>query len=242
MWYNYYPFIPRIPNDNELPPTIFYLLDSYCNGDKDDILNDEYVSPSELARKGRELFFDFSYPLSLNVSKEDFETNILNKFIERRIGRETLTAFKIALNVKLNEIMPKYNKLFDAFVNWNIFEGETYTRNYNETRNDSGTSSNTSTSTNTNTSDRRYSNIPENQIQEVKDGRYLTDYNFDTDSNNMNTNSNGSSNTSGGTNIYENIIRTSPEKLKVYKEMLEMQDNIYSMIYKDLSVLFYALV
>ena len=233
MWYNYYPFIPRIPNDNELPPTIFYLLDSYCNGDKDDILNDEYVSPSELARKGRGLFFDFDYPLSLNVSKEDFETNILNKFIERRIGRETLTAFKIALNVKLNEIMPKYNKLFDAFINWNIFDGEGYTRNYNETRNDSGTSNSSSN----NESDRRFSNEPQNQIQDIKDGSYMSEYNLDTDK----ATANNSSQTNGNTNVTETIKRSPANKMEIYKNMEEI-NSIYSYIFKDLEVLFYGLL
>ena len=243
MYYSYYPFIPKIPNDNELPPTIFYILNSYCNGEDDDFLNENYVKPSELAKKGRGIIFDFYYPLSSNINKEMFETNILNKFIERRIGRETLTAFKIALNVKLNEIMPKYNKLFDATINWNIFnDGENYERTYNELRNDSGTSSNNSSSNSSNTSDRRYSNIPENQIQDVKDGTYLTEYNFDTDINNTSMNNSGTSQTNGGTNISETTKRSPADKFKLYKDMLEMQESIYTMIYKDLSVLFYALV
>lgn len=235
MWYDYYPFIPRIPNDNELPPTIFYILDSYCNGDKEDILNDEYIKPSDLAKYGRSAIFDFSYPLSSNINKEEFEINILNKFLERRIGRETLTAFKIALSVKLNEIMPKYNKLFDTFTEWNLFnDGEKYTRTYNESRNDSGNSSSSSN----NESDRRYSNEPQNEINDIKDGRYMTEYNLDTDK--LNTSNNSSTN--GNTNISEVINRSPSDKFKLYKDMLELQDNIYSMIYKDLSVLFYALV
>lgn len=235
MWYNYYPFIPKIPNDNELPPTIYYILNSYCNGEDDDFLNENYVKPSELAKKGRGVIFDFYYPLSSNINKEMFETNILNKFIERRIGRETLTAFKIALNVKLNEIMPKYNKLFDATINWNIFnDGEKYTRIYDENRNDSGLSSSSSN----NESDRRYSNVPENDIADIKDGRYMTEYNLDTDT--LNTSNNSSTN--GNTSISETINRSPADKFKLYKDMLEMQESIYTMIYKDLSVLFYALV
>ena len=36
-----------------------------------------------------------------------------------------ITAFKIALNVKLNEIMPVYNKMFDFLDGWDLFnDGE----------------------------------------------------------------------------------------------------------------------
>lgn len=255
MWYDYYPFIPRIPLTNELPPTIFYLLNSYCNGDKDEFLNEDYVKPSDLAKEGKGIIFDFVYPISRNINKDIFEELILNKFMMRRIGYETLTAFKIALNVKLNEIMPKYNKLFDATINWDIFnDGENYTRNYSETRSDTNTNNSTSTSNdststnNASTSDRRYSNMPQNLIEDVKSGSYMTDYNYDTDSSNISTTSNISSsnnntiNNNGNTNISEIINRSPSDKFKLYKDMLEMQDNIYSMIFKDLSVLFYALV
>ncbi len=55
---------------------------------------------------------------------------ILNKFLTRRIGFDTVTAFKIQLNVKMNEIMPKFNKLFNSLENWDIFnDGEIIERN-----------------------------------------------------------------------------------------------------------------
>lgn len=243
MWYDYIPFIPRIPNTNEMPPTIYAILNSYCNGAEDNFLNEEYTLPSELAKKGRSAIFDFEYPLSSSLRKEDFESMILNKFMMRRIGYESLTAFKIALNVKLNEIMPKYNKLFDALVNWNIFEdGETYSRSYNENRNDNGENTSSSSSNSETTSDRRYSNVPQNELQSVKDGNYMTDYNLDNDKNDLSTSTEGTTKTNGSTKIDEITKRSPADKLKIYKEMLEMQDNIYTMIFKDLNVLFYGIV
>lgn len=239
MWYYYYPFIPPIPNTNEKPPTIYAILNSYCNGEVDSFLSDDYVSPKNLAKDGKKAIFDFEYPLSNKVNKDTFEEMILNKFMMRRIGFETLTAFKIALNVKLNEIMPKYNKLFDSFIDWDIFkDGEEYQRNYSESRNDSSNSSN-STSSNT-TSDRRYSAVPQNEIDDIKDGTYMTDYNFDTDNNSSTLN--GSSNNNGNTNISESIKRSPSDKFKIYKDMIDMETNIYTMIFKDLSQLFYALI
>ncbi len=232
--YDYFPFIPRIPNTCEEPPTIYAILNSYCNGEDDNFLSEDYVKPTDLAKNGRLAIFDFDYPLTNNISKEDFETLILNHFMMRRIGRETLPAFKISLYAKLNEIMPKYNKMFDAFINWNIFDdGENYSRTYGEIRSDSGTSNSSSN----NESDRRYSNEPQNQIQDIKDGSYMTEYNLDTD----NATSNNSSQTNGSTTINENIKRSPANKMEIYKNMEEI-NNIYSYIFKDLDVLFYGLL
>ncbi len=97
---------------------------------------DEKTKIKDLAKAGRGTFFNFSYPLSNKVRKEDFETMILNNFIDRRIGYETLTTFRIKLNVKLNEIMPTYNKMFDMLDGWDIFEdGGVTTRTVSDSRN-----------------------------------------------------------------------------------------------------------
>ena len=233
--YDYYPFVPLIPNTNEMPPTIYAILDSYCNkGRADAFLYEDYVKPTELAKNGREAIFDFYYPLSSNINKELFETNILNHFMMRRIGKQTLPAFKIALSAKLNEIMPKYNMLFDSSINWNILnDGERYTRTYNESRNDSGSSNSSSN----NESDRRYSNEPQNEIQDIKDGRYMSEYNLDTDK--LNTSNN--SRTNGSTNINETINRSPANKYEIYKNMMELE-SIYTSLYRDLSKLFYGVI
>ena len=226
-----YPFIipPAFPDYN-LPPTLYRLLNSIVNFDAE-----EQTKIKNLAREGREEIFDFEYPLSNNVDKEDFEVTILNHFLMRRIGYDTLNAFKIALNVKMNEIMPMYNKMFDMLENWNIFnDGEITSR----TVTDSGTNSLNNITTSQNTSDRRYSDTPQQQLSNVRDGKYITDYNYDTD--------NGStSSTSSGTdsrNTTETITRTPSDKMRLYKEFIENKKSIMTMIFEDLEPLFYGLV
>ena len=108
--------VPFVPCINERPPTIYSLLESIVNYGKDD-----KTKIKDLASAGRSTIFDFDYPLSNKITKEDFEKMILNHFLMRRIGFETLTAFKIQLNVKLNEIMPMYNKLIDLLYSENAF-------------------------------------------------------------------------------------------------------------------------
>ena len=218
-----YPFLypPAFPDYN-IPPTLYSILESLVNYGKDD-----KTKIKDLAKNGREKIFDFTYPLSLNVDKEEFECMIINHFIMRRIGYETMTAFKIALNVKLNEIMPIYNKMFDSLNGWDLF-------NDGEIVEEKGTNSLTNNTQSSNTSDRRYSDTPQDNIENVRDGKYITDYNFDQDQGTTNAESIG--------NDSRTITRTPSDKMKIYKEFIENRKSIYTMIFEDLDSLFYGLV
>ena len=73
FFYNYY---PPIPTDLDDPPTIYALLNSYVNYGKD------VKTPiNKLAENGRDLFFNFEYPLTNNISRATFEIMILNHFL-----------------------------------------------------------------------------------------------------------------------------------------------------------------
>lgn len=263
-------FMPYIPNDLDRPVTVYALLESLVNYGKED-----KTKIRNLAKEGRTKIFDFDYPLSNYVNKEEFETNILNHFIKRRIGFQTVTDFKIHLEVKLNEIMPMYNKMFDVLENWNIFESEKTIHDSNANRDVDTTSNNSSerntentnktttelsneTSNNTNvTDDKRYSQLPQSEIQNVQNASYLTDYTYTQNETTSedNSTSNGSSNATNNTNenfeengsnktkdkniVHEETIKTNPTLMYEY---LEKMKNIYSMIYKDLDCLFYQLI
>ena len=235
--------MPRIPLNNDMPPTIYSILESivnYCKDDKTKI--------KDLAKIGRTTIFNFDYPLSEKVKKEDFECMILNRFLMRRIGFDTVTAFRIQLNVKLNEIMPIYNKMFDVLDGWNIFEdGETITHDLESNRKTDNTNEtnnslkNTSDTTNKTISDRRNSELPQNQLQDLRDGNYVTDYNYDTlNANDTNNTANTSNITDAGT-VNERITRSPADKIKIYKEFMENRQSIMTMIFKDLDCLFYGL-
>lgn len=218
-----YPFImpPAYPDYN-LPPTLYRILNSIVNYDAE-----EQTKIKNLAAAGRSDIFDFEYPLSSHVVKADFEVMILNHFLMRRIGYDTLNAFKIALNVKLNEVMPIYNKMFDMLEGWDIFnDGERVV--------ETGSNSLTNETTSLNTSDRRYSDTPQNQLQDVKDGKYISDYNFDTDNGSVTSESTGNDN--------RTIIRTPADKMRLYKEFIENKKSIMTMIFEEIEPLFYGLV
>lgn len=221
---------------NDEPPTIYALLNSYVNFDKE---KDEQIKIKDLPMAGKEMFFDFDYPLATGINKDDFEVMILNHFLMRRIGYETVTAFKIALDVKLNEIMPMYNKLFESINGWNLFtDGENVNRNV--INNNSSTNSSSSNGTTNSTSDRRFSNTPENKLSDVRNGDYVSEYSYDQDSGSANNSTNSSSTDSGSTS--ENIVRTPHNKMELYTEFLKNRQNIYTMIFKDLDPLFYQII
>ena len=229
-----YLIYPWLPTNCDLPPTLKSLMNSICNYGKE-----EKTNIYNLAKGSRETIFNFDYPLSDKVNREDFEIMILNHYIHRRIGFDTPTEFRIALNVKLNEIMPRYNKLFDMLDGWDLYnDGEVTTRV--QTDNGSNTLNNTINANDTNISDRRNSNVPQNELEDVQNGSYMTDYNYDTNTDSNTTVSNTSGNNSNTTN--ETITRSPSDKIRIYKEFMENVNNIYSLIFKDLDSLFYGLV
>lgn len=256
------------------PPTLYSIMESIVNYGTDD-----KTKIKDLADASRETIFNFNYPLSTHILKKDFETMILNHFIDRRIGFETMTLFRIKLNVKLNEIMPVYNKMFDMMDGWDLFsDGEeinrivTDSREINNTQSQeidatntnssqsSTTTQNSSQTSSNNTKDIRKSDTPQNELTDVQNGSYVTDYEYNTGSGTGTDTSSGTgSGSSSGTttedrnisvtgettnegNLQETISKSQHNKLQVYTEFIEKRKHIYSMIFKELECLFYQLV
>ena len=169
MIYNNYLFFPIIPKLNKMPPELYNLLKAIA------LENNIDTNLYNLAENTHKFVFDFNYPLFEKVDKNKFETEILEYFIQRRIGFETYTVFKMQLKNKLNVIMPYYNKLFSFLDGWDIFnDGETITHTLNATDNKK-TDSTTDNSLNSSTQDAseqdlRNSKYPQNQIDDLKNG------------------------------------------------------------------------
>lgn len=206
---------------NPKPPTLYAIMNSIANYGKD-----EETKIRNLAKATHEKIFDFEYPLSNKVNKEDFECQILNHFIMRRIGQETFTAFQIFLENKLNEILPYYNIMFDSLTDYNLFnDGEVITRN----RQDNGTTSLDST----NEVKTKFAEYPMNQLNDIDNGKYVTNQ---TTQNGVNESNGTSSNIMNETETRSNI-----DKMDLYMKYLQTRNSIMTMIYKDLDILFYGL-
>ena len=208
-------------SQNDMPPTLYSLMESKVNYG-----NDNPVKIEDLPENFRSYLFDFDYPLD-NIYKENFENMFLTHYMFRRIGFETYLAFKLHLKVKLNDIMPKYNKMLEGFSTLN-FNGyvETHERVTHDT-------SNGQTVTN-NTLDSRNSNTPQNQLSEVKSGEYVDNYMYNQNDTTTNANAN--------TNTNENITIKRSDEIDEYKKFIDYVNNIYSDIFKECDSLFYGLV
>lgn len=243
------------PMNLEKPPTIYSILQSIVNYGKDD-----KTKIKNLAEEAHTTIFYSSYPLSTKVDRDSFETNILNHFLMRRIGFDTVTAFSIALDSKLNEIMPRYNLMFNALDNWDIFQdGEITTREGQEKNTNESSEKNTNESSNTldnesstessDTQDQRHSDTPQSLLNNVQDASYVTDYNYNQNTANSSdtSKSTGTSNSETNTNssseddktYTETVTRTPSDKIEILRKMQEDIKSIYTLIYDDLEVLFY---
>lgn len=218
---------------NDEPPTLYSLMESYVNYN-----SDVKTSIIDLPEAFRTYLFDFNYPLDSSL-KPSFEENFLTHYMMRRIGFETYMSFKIHLKDKLNTIMPKYNKMLLEFSNID-FRGvkETHTKKY--TKNVDESNSENTTGTTSSTNDNRFSSLPQNEIQDVQNGSYITDYTYNTNSGSM-----GGTLTGTKSNDEEYSETLEIDKGDPTDEYIKVQDkinNIYDMIYKELNCLFFQVV
>lgn len=214
---------------NDMPPTLYSLMESKVNYN-----NPTPVKIEALPENFRSYLFDFSYPLD-DIYKENFENMFLTHYMFRRIGFETYLSFKLHLKVKLNEIMPKYNKMLEGFskLNFNGFV-ETHERITSDTSEGVANTNVTANSTN----DNRYSDTPQDHLEEVRSGEYVDRYEY-LQNNNI---TNNTSDTKAKTNTNENITITRSDEIDEYKKFIDYVNNIYSDIFKECDSLFYGLV
>lgn len=252
---------PICQQGNDLPPTLYSIMESIVNFNSSDT-----TKIKDLWQNSRLKIFDFEYPLTTNVSRETFERNILNHYLMRRINFDTVTLFKIMLENKLNEIMPKYNMLWDSQIDWDIFKSGTTTREFKDTTTSASTSNTTTTGKNDNTSTTDSNSIvnmtnsdsksdtPQGNIEDIKNNEYLSEFNYTVNDSSSNTNGSSKSltnttneseninNSTDNKTIKETVTKTADNELDILLKYQSMYENIWSMLYKDLDSLFYGLV
>ena len=74
----------------------------------------EFMDVNEVIKLARPNIFNFDYPKWDSEYNEMLEEKILRTYYMREIGVETYGLFKLRLQVKLNDIMPYYNKLYES--------------------------------------------------------------------------------------------------------------------------------
>lgn len=133
--------------------------------------------------------FNFDFPIFDENYRQVLCRKILKHYYTREIAHETVGRWKLALNAKLNEIMPYYNQLYKSeLLEFNPFydvdltrsrEGSgTSNKTSNNTETNSGTSKNISSGSGTSNTDtlNRFSDTPQNSMdtQGIADSVPLT--------------------------------------------------------------------
>lgn len=194
--------------------------------------------------------FDFEmtqYPIFDETYRTTLNNNILYHYYEDEIGFETAPLFRLYLNQRLNEIMPKYNQLYLA--QKNLIDNDLLLNNVNLKEQLSGSNStqtsSMSTSSNSGSSDNKnlFQDTPQGNISSQSidaQNVYATNITLDHNST-SNTINDSSSNTGTGTNEYIKTITGNNGKyynIDILNSIKNNLMNIDLMIIDDLRDLF----
>lgn len=245
----------------------------------------EVSDPYKIIRATRRLFFNFPYDLYDEEHKKELETKILYFFYDFEIGEETYTKFKFNFIRTFYEYLPYFNKLYKAVdndfefdVNVDILETIAGTDNNSGTNTTRNTASNTATDTTSNTLNSRdtdtqtteheerlrKSDTPQNELDNVEDEKYISEYNYNNDETNaektnvLNSTNNTSSTAQGSsTNLNESTntetntkqstrtlkgTNTRGSKSKMLKEYIEVIQNVDMQFIEKLKSCFFLLI
>ena len=158
-----------------------FICETACGYDE----SQGYSNVDKIIAESREKIFDFSYPIFDPDYKSVLETKILRHYYTREIGLETVGLWKHFLNMRLNEIMPYYNKMYESqLLEFNPLYNVKYDTTHKGSA--SGNSSDTGKTTediadtrNTNrnsTGDTldKFSDTPQGSVENLKNDTYLT--------------------------------------------------------------------
>lgn len=142
--------------------------------------------------------FDFkmtSYPIFDENYRSTLNSKILNHYYENEIGFETAPLFRFYLNNKLNEIMPKYNVLYNA--QKELLDNDLLLNNTNvtETLTGSNTTQTATTSSSTNNGKNLFQDTPQGTISstDIDNQTWATNLNLTNNSISDTNNSSGNS-------------------------------------------------
>nr|UVY52951.1 MAG: hypothetical protein [Bacteriophage sp.] len=214
--------------------------------------------------------FNFDFPIFDENYRQVLCRKILKHYYTREIAHETVGRWKLALNAKLNEIMPYYNQLYKSeLLEFNPFydvdltrsrEGSgTSNKTSNNTETNSGTSKNVSSgsaTSNTGTLN-RFSDTPQNSmdtqgiadsvplttVTKVNEDNTTTNENTDTLTRNDNKTGSGTENINNTDKYIETIKgkQGTENYSSLLKKFRETFLNIDMMIIEDCSDCFFTL-
>ena len=185
--------------------------------------------------------FNFDFPIFDENYRQVLCRKILKHYYTREICEETVGLWKLRLNTRMNEIMPYYNKLYEAWAeNFNPLYDTDLTRKHKLDRTGRTDGKQTTDTTSEGTTKDLYSDTPQGSLNNIDSETYLTNARKIVDSEKVN-----------GTNVYGQDIKSTDEYIETisgksggisYSKMLneykESLLNIDLMVINELENLF----
>ena len=113
-----------------------YICENYAGYNE----SKDYNSIADIIANSRSKVFDFDYPIFDEDYRSILETKILKHFYLREICAETVGVWKHFLDMRMNEIMPYYNKLYESeLIEFNPLYDIDLTKDYNKDGKGTGT-------------------------------------------------------------------------------------------------------
>lgn len=141
----------------------------------------EFDDIEEVISKSWDKIFK-GFPIFDETYREKLCSKILEHYFMREICAETVGLWRMWLNSKMNEIMPYYNELYKTtLLEYDPLTNTRLTRDKDETLdgetrgNSTDVNDGASNVTNNGSGDRMFSDTPQGALNNVREGRYLTD-------------------------------------------------------------------
>ena len=179
--------------------------------------------------------FTFKFPIFDEAYRKELCIKILRHFWTREIAHETYGAWKLRMETKLCDIMPYYNQLYKSqLLEFNPLYDVDFTRTTNRDSADTVNGVNDGTSKSTDL----FSDTPQNGLQDVESGEYLTNASV-SDNNYRNNNT---TNSNSNENFWEKVQgRTHKPAAQLLMDFRKSFLNIDMLIIDELESLFMQL-
>lgn len=184
-----------------------------------------YNDVEQVIANSRSQIFNFDYPIFDESYRSVLETKILKHFYTREICEETVGLWRLRLNTRMNEIMPYYNTLYEAWAkDFDVLHDVDVTTEHTLDREGEQSASGTNRN--------MYSDTPQGSLQNVENEEYLTNASKDT------------SESTGSMTSTDNYLEkiTGKRGSMTYPEMLEsLRQNLINidlLVIDDLNSLF----
>lgn len=134
-----------------------------------------YSNIDDVLEESWNKIFDFNFPIFDENYRKPLCIKILKHYYTREIGEETVGLWKLRLNARMNEIMPYYNELYEAWAkDFNPLFDTDLTRKHTLERK-GNTEGKQKTETESNGTNRDlYSDTPQGSLQNIDNETYLT--------------------------------------------------------------------